>query len=128
MFRLTTPPIATAVTPLVGPTGTQVTISGLNFTQKTMVYFGALACPVLTRTTTQLVIQIPGGATGKSSFIIDDGGDATQTTQRFEVSAPPPAPADDHEHAHEHPHEAAEHHHHPHAHPHRSGAKHHHPF
>jgi hypothetical protein len=134
-FRVLTLPTVAAVSPLAGPVGTQVTLTGQNFTGNTKVYFGQLAATIVKRNgPNELVIAIPTGARGKSPFTVEDQGERITTSQVFEVfetANPPPPSGDDashHEHAHNHPHPVGDHHHHPHAHPHKPGATHHHPY
>lgn len=131
-FHIVPTPVVTSLAPLSGPAGTQVTLTGDNFSPRAQVWFGSLACPIVRRVgSTQLVVQIPAGAKGKAALTVEDHGQRVDTAQAFEVvepPAPPPEPANHHEHAHDHPHAADDHHHHPHAHPHRSGANHHHPY
>ena len=122
-----------------GPAGSEVTITGEGFGRGVQVWFGTLALPVLRRMGhQQLIVQIPAGAKGRESLVVEDDGLKVASLQPFQViepppPAPPPAPPADpnhppHEHAHEHPHPTHDHHHHPHAHPHRPGKDHHHPY
>ncbi len=59
-------PSITAFSPTSGAIGTQVTISGANFSStpgENVVWFGATSAPVLSATTTNLVVSVPAGAT-----------------------------------------------------------------
>lgn len=133
-FNVVLTPVISTMSPLSGPAGTQVTLTGENFTPQAAVWFGNLACPIVKRVgKTQIVVTIPAGAKGKGFLTVEDNGQRVNTAQQFEVlepPAPPPEPAGHarHDHAHDHPHEADDHHHHPHAHPHRQGTNHHHPY
>ncbi len=60
------PPTITNFTPTSGPVGATVTINGTNFSTTTtdnIVYFGATRATVTSATATQLVVEIPVGAT-----------------------------------------------------------------
>jgi len=62
--------ITTSVTPQItdrnpesGPVGTQVTISGFNLAGATRVAFNGTPAPIISRTATTVVTQVPAGAT-----------------------------------------------------------------
>jgi len=62
----TNPPVISSVSPLSGPVGTNVTITGTNFNKVTsgnIVYFGATRGAIVSATTTQLVVTVPNGST-----------------------------------------------------------------
>ena len=133
LFTVVVPASITGLSPLAGPPGTQVTISGDRFTPGANVWFGALACPIIKRSANQIVAAIPAAAKGRDNLVVEDMGEKIRSAQTFEVTAPPveqPPPAGHpaHEHPHQHPHEPGDHHHHPHTHPHRPGTNHHHPY
>jgi sugar lactone lactonase YvrE len=60
-------PTITAITPMSGPVGTTVTITGNNFNkyaiEKNVVYFGGAKAPVRSATETQIVVTVPAGST-----------------------------------------------------------------
>jgi hypothetical protein len=59
-------PVVTSFSPLSGPVGTVVTITGQNFdplTANNIVRMGAARANILSASATQLVIQVPSGAT-----------------------------------------------------------------
>lgn len=61
-----TPPIITSFAPASGLVGTNLTISGLNFSpvaSNNIVYFGAIRATVTAASTTSLTITVPVGAT-----------------------------------------------------------------
>ncbi|MDB5143117.1 MAG: C-terminal target protein [Mucilaginibacter sp.] len=61
------PPVITSVSPLSGPVGTSVTITGLNFNKRSatnnIIYFGATRGKVVSATDKQIVVTVPQGAT-----------------------------------------------------------------
>ncbi len=60
------PPTITSISPASGPVGTLVTITGTNFSSTPLnntVYFGATQTSVNTATATQLIVNVPQGAT-----------------------------------------------------------------
>ncbi|MBX2956962.1 MAG: VCBS repeat-containing protein [Cyclobacteriaceae bacterium] len=60
------PPTITSFSPLSGPIGTTVTITGTNFDatpSNNIVYFGATRATVTAATSTQLTVTVPTGAT-----------------------------------------------------------------
>lgn len=65
----------TGISPSSGPEGTEVTISGVDFSEtpaKNVVTFGGEPAPVLTASETKLVVQVPEGAeTGKVAVSIN---------------------------------------------------------
>jgi hypothetical protein len=68
-FTYTNPPPAIkSFSPLFGDINTTVTIKGKNFSStpaKNLVYFGAVAAPVITATDSILTVQVPVGATSE---------------------------------------------------------------
>jgi hypothetical protein len=63
---VTSQPTISSFTPLSGPIGTNVTISGSNFNPtplNNIVYFGAVKASVSAATTTSLTVVVPGGIT-----------------------------------------------------------------
>ncbi|WP_159075856.1 BspA family leucine-rich repeat surface protein [Muricauda brasiliensis] len=88
-----TPPASTTptindFTPKTGPVGTEVTITGTNFSTTkadNVVKFGSTTATVNTASTTQLKIAVPTGAiTGKISVTVD--GETVTSTDNFTVS------------------------------------------
>ncbi|MBL7961595.1 VCBS repeat-containing protein, partial [bacterium] len=68
VFRNTipTPPSITSFSPISGPIGTSVTITGTNFnttSTNNIVYFGAVKANVTNASTTELTVTVPTGAT-----------------------------------------------------------------
>jgi surface protein len=82
-------PTITDFTPKSGPEGTEVTITGTNFSTtkaENTVKFGTMAATVGTATATQLKVTVPTGATtGKISVSVD--GEAATSTADFTVTA-----------------------------------------
>lgn len=63
------PPTITNFSPLSGPIGTSVTITGTNFSAtpvNNIVYFGAVRATVTASTPTQLTVTVPAGASYKA--------------------------------------------------------------
>jgi len=61
-----TPPVITSFAPISGPVGTNVTVSGLNFSpveSNNIVYFGAVRAAVTAASVTNLTVTVPVGAT-----------------------------------------------------------------
>src|SRR5215218_5679718 len=59
-------PGITSFTPVAGPVGTAVTITGTNFNavpNNNIVYFGAVRAAVSSASTTSLMVTVPAGAT-----------------------------------------------------------------
>ena len=84
-------PAITAFTPIGGGTGTQVTITGVNFTGATAVSFGGVAATSFTVVNSTTITAIVGtGATGAVSVTTPNGG-ASRSTFTFGASALPPA-------------------------------------
>ncbi len=85
-------PTITGFTPKTGPVGTEVTITGTNFsTTKTdnTVKFNGTAATVNTATATQLKVAVPTGATtGKISVTVD--GETVTSTDSFTVTEADP--------------------------------------
>lgn len=70
------PPTITSFTPVFGPVGTTVTITGTNFSAtpaNNIVYFGATRAVVTAATATQLTVTVPIGATYQSISILVNG-------------------------------------------------------
>ncbi len=70
------PPTITSFTPISGPVGTTVTITGTNFSMtpgNNIVYFGATRANVSAATTTQLTVTVPTGATHQPISVQTNG-------------------------------------------------------
>ncbi len=60
------PPTVTSFTPVAGPVGTAVTITGTNFNNQSsgnMVFFGAVKAAIVAASPTELQVIVPAGAT-----------------------------------------------------------------
>jgi len=83
-------PAITAFTPTTGGIGTQVTITGVNFTGATAVSFGGVAATSYTIVSPTSITAIVGtGATGAVS-VTTPNGTASLSTFVFGSAAPPP--------------------------------------
>jgi FG-GAP-like repeat len=68
------PPIITSFTPAIATSGTSITINGNNFNpiaNNNIVYFGAIKAVIISATPTQIVAQVPHGATHKSISVLN---------------------------------------------------------
>ncbi|MFQ5605996.1 MAG: DNRLRE domain-containing protein, partial [bacterium] len=86
-------PQITSFTPTTGEVGTQVTITGMNFTGATSVLFGGVNAPgFIVDSNTSIRVAVPSAAqTGKISVTTPDG--TAVSAQDFTVTtAQPPAP------------------------------------
>jgi hypothetical protein len=88
-FTVTQAPSITSFTPTSAPMGTEITITGLNFTGTTSVAFNGLAASGFTvDSNTQIRAAVPVGAsTGKISVTNSDG--TGQSASDFTVILPP---------------------------------------
>jgi hypothetical protein len=88
-FTVTQTPSITSFTPVSAPMGTQITITGLNFTGTTAVSFNGLAASTFTiDSPTQIRAAVaPGSTTGKISITSGDG--TGLSTNDFVVMLPP---------------------------------------
>jgi hypothetical protein len=67
-FIMVPPPTITSVFPSSGPVGSQVTISGRNFStvpSENLVRFGSVKANVVSASATQLVVTVPAGSTNE---------------------------------------------------------------
>jgi len=93
-FDVTPPPAPsiTTFTPTSGQIGTNVTISGSNFTGATQVTFnGTTASGFIVASDTQIRVAVPSGATDGPIGVTTPGGVALSSTD-FDVT-PPPVPS-----------------------------------
>lgn len=89
-FEVLVPPTIAEFSPSRGPVGTEVTVTGANFTDKTEVRFGGKPCPVVRRVApTQIVVTIPPGAFGTDYLWVEDAGQRVKSHRTFEVIPPP---------------------------------------
>ena len=87
------PPTITGVSPSSGPPGTQVTITGTNFTSGATVAFGSTNSPsTVFISSTELTASVPTLAAGTYSLTATDPDPASATLNNaFTVTALPPA-------------------------------------
>jgi uncharacterized repeat protein (TIGR01451 family) len=83
------PPSIQSFNPSRGPPGTEVTVTGLNFTNATKVQFGGANALFTVDANTQLHATVPETALSGSIKITTPGGVATSVTP-FEVTGPEP--------------------------------------
>ena len=85
-------PTISSFTPVSGPVGTPVTISGTNFSGATNVKFNGVSASTFTvNSTTQILATVPTGATTGKVSVTTSGGTATSAAN-YTVTAPPPSP------------------------------------
>jgi gliding motility-associated-like protein len=68
-------PVISSISPLSGPVGTSVTITGTNFAAtaaNNLVYFGGTKATVTSASTTQLVVTVPAGAAFQPVTVINN--------------------------------------------------------
>jgi hypothetical protein len=88
-FQVLQPAAITGYAPTSGVPGTQVTISGANFTAQAKVFFGNTPCQIVKRQLPgTLVIVIPPTAAGADYLWVEDGGVRVKTAAPFTVVAP----------------------------------------
>lgn len=87
-FLLLAQPTITSFTPLSGPTGTTVTITGSNFgatPSADIVYFGAARATVTAASATSLTVTVPTGA-NYEPISVTTGGLTAYSTRPFNVT------------------------------------------
>jgi len=88
------PPVINSFSPLSGPVGTSVNISGANFNTtpgNNVVYFGEVKAVVTAASSSSLTVTVPFGAYGKKITVIT-GGLQCQTTNSFITTFPGAGP------------------------------------
>jgi hypothetical protein len=80
-------PTISNVSPGTGTTGTQVTINGTNFISPSAVRFNGVAATFTVNSTTQIVANVPIGASSGPITVITNDGSATSPNQ-FNLSFP----------------------------------------
>jgi len=79
----TAKPTITSLNPQSGTVGTQVTVTGTNFTAtaaQDLVQFGGISATITSATTTQLVVTVPAGATTGLVSVISPAGSASSSS------------------------------------------------
>jgi VCBS repeat protein/IPT/TIG domain-containing protein/type IX secretion system substrate protein len=91
-FGFTTSPVINMVSPMVGPVGTTVTISGANFqaiAANNVVYFGAVKANIISASANTITTSVPAGATYKPiSVSTPVNGLTAYSDARFDVTFP----------------------------------------
>jgi hypothetical protein len=80
-YGLPAPPAVTGISPVAGPAGTQVTVTGSGFTGATAVSVGGAAAPFTLSSDTQLTVTIPGGSGTAAVTVTTPGGTSQAVTQ-----------------------------------------------
>ncbi|HEX8529608.1 MAG TPA: IPT/TIG domain-containing protein, partial [Cytophagales bacterium] len=88
-FSVFPPPVLHHVTPVTGPAGTVVTITGENLDNLRSVHFnGVAATPFGTNSSTTLTVTVPAGATAGKVTVTTAGGAVTSSTVFTPVASP----------------------------------------
>src|SRR5205807_474769 len=87
-FTVLNPPTITSFTPVSGPAGTSVTISGTNFTGATAVRFGGTSAVFTVNSATAIQATVPAGASSGPISVTTPGG-TTNSASSFTVVNPP---------------------------------------
>jgi len=81
IFTVIAPPVITSFTPTTGQAGTNVTITGANFTGATQVTFnGTASTNFVVNSATSISVTVPAGATTGPIAVTGPGGVGTSTT------------------------------------------------
>lgn len=87
-FNLILPPVLTSFAPTTGGAGTSLIISGSNFSltpsQNRVKFYNNIDAPILSASTTQLVVQVPTGATTGKIAVTTNGLSVTSAAD-FQV-------------------------------------------
>ena len=86
VFNTTGRPTITNFAPFNGPVGTTVTINGSNFSGLSSVLFNGTPAIVTSSTNTQIIVNVPVGATTGTIVVVTSAGIAT-STRLFVVSS-----------------------------------------
>ena len=70
----------TNFTPTTGPVGTEVTINGSGFTAGSTVSVNGVLATIISQTTTELIIEVPSGASTGFITVTENGCDLDSTT------------------------------------------------
>ncbi|MFQ5641280.1 MAG: DNRLRE domain-containing protein, partial [bacterium] len=88
-FTVEQTPAVVSFTPASGPAGTEVTVTGSDFTGTTAVFFNAAPALVFTvDTDSQIRATVPGGASTGAIVVTNSAGSGTSVSD-FTVTAPP---------------------------------------
>ena len=91
-FTVVFVPVISSFTPLSGPVGTSVTITGTNLGSASSVRFNGTAQTSFTsNSATQIVLAVPAGATTGTLTVTTAGGTSAASSQTFTVCAAPVA-------------------------------------
>jgi hypothetical protein len=89
-FQVVMPPTLTAFSPVAGSAGTEVTVSGANFTETSQVLFNATPATVVSRQLPGvLVVTLPQLASGSYVVSITDGSFKVRARATFKVALVP---------------------------------------
>ena len=82
-------PILAAFAPKAGAPGSDITLSGHNFTGRTLVYFGKTRLTVIRATPTQIIVRLPGNIDGVDHLWLEELDARIRSKQPFIVAHPP---------------------------------------
>jgi|GEM_PF-672490 len=88
-FSIFPPPAIHHVTPVTGPAGTLVTLTGENLDNPVSVHFNGVAAPRFeAKSTTTLNVTAPAGTTAGNITVVTAGGRATTSTAFTPIASP----------------------------------------
>jgi uncharacterized repeat protein (TIGR03803 family) len=85
IFKLTMTPVISSFAPQSGPVGTQVTLTGVNFTETTSVKLGSASAAFTINSDTSLTVTIPAGATSTRVTVTNPFGRGA-TSRAFHIT------------------------------------------
>jgi IPT/TIG domain len=87
-FLIIPPPAITSIDKLTGTEGTEVKLTGTNFSEVFEVRFGTTTTAILSNTDTEIKVKVPPGATTSKITVTTPAGNTTSTND-FVIQAPP---------------------------------------
>jgi hypothetical protein len=89
-FTVKRPPSVASFAPTSGAWGTEVTLTGTDFTAEITCRFGQLPCKIVRRKLpTEITVEIPKGAAGTDYLWLESDGKRFKATPSFQVIEPP---------------------------------------
>ena len=89
-FQVVAPPVIGSFSPAAALAGTEITVSGANFTDASTVRIGSTPAPIVRRQLPdKLVVTLPAGVVGAAHLWVDDRGQQARSATELVVIAPP---------------------------------------
>jgi hypothetical protein len=89
-FTVKRPPSVASFAPTSGPWGSEVTLTGTDFSAEVTCRFGQLPCKIVRRKLpTEITVEIPKGAAGSDYLWLESDGKRFKATPSFQVIEPP---------------------------------------